>query len=218
MTGAAQLQPLSFFQRFANALPDAITAGVFLYAWIAPLDWRKTLVAGLMLVMVVEFIRIHSAPLLGGTVLARDESLKKRLSVFAGFTVFYSLFIGGFALDFKSWWPVFAFTWLIAAKLVSIVTDMRHTQRQKQRMRVYWGASALFYLLAVFATLFLPAAELGISRHGTAYGIPGSGAWVSHPHTVIAAGFLYFGLLAATKLVEKPDWWLNSRQNTVMTV
>jgi hypothetical protein len=45
MTGAAQLQPLSFSRCFANALPDAITAGVFLYAWIAPPDWRKTLVA-----------------------------------------------------------------------------------------------------------------------------------------------------------------------------
>jgi hypothetical protein len=218
MTGAAQLQSLSFFQRLANALPDAITAGVFLYAWIAPLDWRKTLVAGLMLVMVVEFILIHSAPFLGSIVLARDEALKKRLRIFAGLTVFYSLFIGGFALGFKSWWPVFAFTWLIAAKLVSMVTDMRHTQRQKQRMRGYWGVSALFYLLAVFATLFLAVPELGITRHGTAYGIPGSGEWVSHPHTVIAAGFLYFGLLAATKLVEKPDWWLNFRQNTVKTV
>ena len=70
MTGEAQLQPLSFFQRFTNAQPDAITASIFLYAWIAPLEWHKTLLAELMLVMVVEFILIPSAPLMGNTVLA----------------------------------------------------------------------------------------------------------------------------------------------------
>ena len=100
-----------------------------------------------------------------------------------------------------------AFTWLIAAKLATIVTDRQHTERQKQRMRGYWGVSALYYLLGVFATLFMPVPELGITRHGSAYGIPGSGEWVSNPHTVIAAGFLYFGMLAITELVERPTWW-----------
>jgi len=171
MTREDRPQPLPFFQRLAHALPDAITASIFLYAWMAPLRWRETLVAELMLVMLVEFILIHSAPFMGSIVLASDEGLKKRLVAFAGFTVFYSLFIGGFALGFKSWWPVIAFIWLIAAKLVSIVTDRRHTERQKQRMRGYWGVSALFYLLAVFATLFIPLPEFGITRHGDAYGI-----------------------------------------------
>ena len=205
-----RLQPLPFFQRLVNALPDAITASVFLYAWMAPLHWHETLVAELMLVMLVEFALIHSAPFLGSIVLASDEALKKRLVAFAGFTVFYGLFIGGYALGFKSWWPVIAFAWLITAKLVTMVTDSRHTERQKQRIRGYWGVSAMFYLFAVFATVFLPLPEFGITRHGSAYGISGSsGVWVTDPHTGIAAGLLYFGLLAATKLVEQPTWWRN---------
>jgi hypothetical protein len=205
MTIDAPALPVS--RRMLYALPDAITAGVFLYAWLAPLAWRKTLVAELMLVMLIEFILIHSAPFLGGIVLASEQDRKMRLQALAGFAAMYGLFIAGFALGFQSWWPVIAFTWLIAAKLVSVLTDLRHTKRQKQRMRGYWGVSALFYLLAVFATLLLPMPELGITRHGTAYGIPGEGHWVSHPHTVIAAGFLYFGLLALTRLVERPTWW-----------
>jgi hypothetical protein len=213
-----QSQSLTFFQRLANALPDAITAGIFLYAWIAPLRWRETLVAELMLVMLVEFILIHSAPFLGNIVLASDDALKKRLVAFAGFATLYSLFIGGFALAFKSWWPVIAFTWLITAKLVMLVTDRRHSERQKQRMRGYWGVSAGLYLLAVFASLFIPLPEFGITRQGAAYGITSSGgAWVSHPHIAIAAGFLYFGLLATTKLVEQPTWWRNIKQQGVKT-
>jgi hypothetical protein len=206
-----ETRSLSFCQRLANALPDAITAGIFLYAWIAPLAWRQTLVAELMLVMLVEFILIHAAPFLGNIMLASGMPVKHRLRVFAGFTLLYGLFIGSFALGFRSWWPVVAFIWLTAAKLVPIATDMRHTRRQQQRMRGYWGVSALFYLLAVFATVFIPFPELGITRHGAAYGIPGSGHWVSHPNSVIAAGFLYFGLLAATRLVERPTWWQNMK-------
>ena len=218
MSRATRPQPLPFSQRLAHALPDAITAGVFLYAWLAPLHWRETLVAELLLVMLVEFILIHSAPFLGSIVLVSDVALKDRLVVFAGFTFFYSLFIGGFALAFKSWLPVVAFAWLISAKLVMLLTHRRHTERQQQRMRGYWGASVSYYLLAVFATLFIPFPEFGITRHGYSYGLSGvSGEWISHPHTAIAAGFLYFGLLAATKLVEQPTWWRKLDRKAVNT-
>lgn len=201
-------EPLSLTQRLSNALPDAMTAGIFLYAWIAPVHWRKTLVAELVLVMVVEFILIHSAVFLGTVVLAPDKALKSRLLAFAGLTAFYSLFIGGFAMAFKTWWPVIAFAWLITAKLVLLVTDRRHSERQKLRMVGYWGVSFSYYLLAVFATAFIPLPKIGITEHGAAYGLSGnSGEWVSHPQIAIAAGFLYFGLLAVTKLVERPIWW-----------
>ncbi len=217
MTHEARPQPLPFIQRLANALPDAVTAGIFLSAWIAPLAWRETLVAELMLVMLVEFVLIHSAPFLGSIILASGEPLKKRIKSFAGFTVLYSVFIAGFALDFKSWWPVIAFTWLISAKLVPLLTGMEHSERDTQRMRGYWGVSVGFYLLAAFATLFLPVPEFGIVQHGSAYGIPGSGEWVSRPYIVIAAGFLYFGSLALTKLNEKPTWWRNMGRKTLET-
>lgn len=210
--------PLSFFQRLVHALPDAITASLFLYAWLAPLRWRENLVAELMLVMLVEFILIHSAPFLGSIVLASDQALRDRLKAFAGFTIFYSLFIGGFALSFGSWWPVIAFVWLVAAKLVSLLSGERHPERETQRMRGWWGVSAGLYLLAVFATLFLPFPEFGITRQGAAYGISASGGiWVSDPHTGIAAGCLYFGMLAATKLAERPTWWRGFDQDTTKT-
>ncbi|MEZ5542117.1 MAG: hypothetical protein R3F42_08740 [Pseudomonadota bacterium] len=216
-TPASRTQTLPLPLRLANALPDAVTAGIFLSAWIAPFAWRATLVSELMLVMLVEFILIHAAPFLGGVVLADGEPLRQRLRLFAGLTVLYSVFIAGFALPFKSWWPVLAFTWLAGAKLVLLLGGRQHGTHDRQRMRGYWGASVGFYLLAVLATLFLPVPEFGITRHGAAYGIPGSGAWVSHPHTVISAGCLYFGLLALTKMLERPAWWRASGPGTAET-
>ena len=216
MTREVRPQSFPLLLRLTHALPDAVTAGIFLYAWIAPFHWRETLVAELLLVMLVEFILIHSAPFLGSIVLASTQTLQTRLKLFAGLTTFYSLFIGTYAYVYKTWMPVIAFAWLLSAKLVSIVSDRQHTEHQKLRMRGYWGASFCFYLLAVFATAFIPFPELGITRYGSAYGILGdSGAWVRHPHTVIAAGFLYFGLLAVTKLLEQPTWWRGLERNAV---
>ncbi|MCP5144218.1 MAG: hypothetical protein H6978_05290 [Gammaproteobacteria bacterium] len=207
MTDSATQARLPLLQRLLHAAPDVITAGVFLVTWITPRHWRDGMVAELMLVMLVEFILIHSAPFLGSVVMASEMSLGKRLATLAGFALFYSLFIGAFAASFESWWPVMAFAWLIGAKVVAMVGGDRQSAGEVARMRGYWGLSALFYICTVMATLFIPLPRLGIIEHGHAYGIGGSGEWVSRPHIVVAAGFLYFSLLAFTKLTERPSWW-----------
>ena len=207
MTSDVRPQPLPLVQRLVAALPDFVTSGIFLYAWVAPLHWRETLVADLMLVVLMEFVLINSAPFIGGVVLSSNVTPVKRYKVLAGFAAFYGLFIGSCALTFKVWWPVMAFAWLFAAKLASMFVGGQQSGREKQCITGYWSVSVGFFLLALSVTLLLPLPELGIKLHGEAYGIPGRGEWVSHPHIVIAAGFLYFALLAATKLIEQPTWW-----------
>ena len=66
--------------------------------------------------------------------------------------------------------------------------------------------SVVFYLGAIFATLLLPVPKLGVTHHGHYYGVPGEGEWVSHPYTVMAAGLLYFGALALSKLLINTVW------------
>lgn len=195
-------------RRIATAAPDLALAGVYLWCWIEPLAWRKTLVADLMLVMLVEFLVVHSGPFLGVLVMGDDSSVSRatRLKMLLGLGAVYLLFAGGMSAAFETWGPVLVFVWLIGAKLFAILLGRAQDGAEQTRQMALWGLSVLFYLAAVFASVLLPVPELGVTRHGHDYGVPGEGEWVSHPNTVIAAGLLYFGALATVKLLEGGAW------------
>jgi hypothetical protein len=201
----------NFVRRLAAAAPDVALAGAYLWCWIDPLAWRKTLVADLMLVMLVEFLVVHSGPFLGVLVMGDDSSVSRatRLKMLLGLGAVYLLFAGGMSAAFETWGPVLVFVWLIGAKLFAILLGRAQDGAEQKRQMALWALSVLFYLGAVFATVLLPVPELGITHHGHHYGVPGEGEWVSHPNTVIAAGLLYFGALALVKLLENPAWWAN---------
>jgi len=192
----------------AAAAPDAALAGLYLWCWIDPLAWRKTLVAELMLVMLVEFLVIHSGPFLGILVMGEDAGVgrKTRLKMLLGLGAVYLLFAAGMSAAFETWGPVLLFVWLIGAKLVAILLGRSPDGSERGRQMAFWALSVVFYLGAVFATLFLPVPELGITRSGAYYGIPGSGEWVSNPHIPIAAGLVYFSALALAKILAGSPW------------
>lgn len=196
-------------RRLAAAAPDAALAGLYLWCWLDPLAWRKTLVAELMLVMTVEFLVVHSGPFFGILVSGDAVTTERatRLKILLGLGAVYLLFAGGMSAAFESWGPVLLFVWLIGAKLLAILLGRSTEVREQMRQMALWALSVIFYLGAVFATLLLPVPKFGVTRHGHFYGIPGEGEWVSHPYIVLAAGFLYFGALATVKLLEKPAWW-----------
>jgi len=195
-------------RRLAAAAPDAALAGLYLWCWIDPLAWRKTLVAELMLVMLVEFLVIHSGPFLGILVMGEDSGTSRatRLKMLFGLGAVYLLFAGGMSAAFETWGPVLLFAWLIGAKLFAILLGRSPDGSERGRQMAFWALSVLFYLGAVFATLFLPVPELGITRSGADYGIPGSGEWVSNPQIPIAAGLVYFSALGLAKLLAGSPW------------
>lgn len=195
------LKPEPLGLRILKVFPDAITAAVFLWVWIDPSGWRTHLVAQGLLIMLTEFILIHSAGFLGPVVFSREEAPRKRIRIAMQICLFYSLFVGVWAWQFNSWWTLAFFLWLMGAKLMDILVDRQVPEHIRLRQHGMIAASAVFYLACVFATLFLPLPELGLMHHGHFYGVPGSGAWVSHPHIVISAAFLYFTLLSLTKLL-----------------
>lgn len=191
----------SFGQRFGKALPDMITAVVFFWVWLDPTDWRRELVAQGLMIMLLEFILIHSSGFIGPAVLTHEVPAGKRLKWVAGFGLFYTMFVAVWAWQFQSWWALVFFLWLLGSKLVDILMGRRVPEELRRRQMGMVAASVLFYLLSVFATLFLPFPRLGLTRHGHYYGVPGdSGEWVRHPHVVIGALVIYFCLLALAKL------------------
>src|SRR5690606_12568989 len=104
------------FERALAALPDAVTASAFLALWLHPLAFGASGVRNGMLVMLVEFILIHSSAFLTAIAFAEGTPRAKRLAMLAGAGLLYLVFIGAFSLAFHAWWPFFAFGWLLLGK------------------------------------------------------------------------------------------------------
>jgi hypothetical protein len=192
---ALSREPKSSVARALVALPDAITASVFLVLWVAPFAFGESGVRNGMLLMLVEFILIHATAMMGGTVESR-EGRGAKIRVLLGFGLLYALFIGAFAFAFREWWPVYAFLWLLLSKVQRLFGAVDN-EEARWRRHSDWALTCMLYLGGVFATLFLPLPRLGISREiQPQLGLEGSGEWVDNPHIVIAFGALYFGALA----------------------
>ena len=187
-------------QRWLAALPDAVTAGFFLLLWLVPQWlWADALRTGLLM-MLVEFILVHATGFLGSMAMVNADDTGRRLKPILLFACFYLLFIAAWSWSFQAWWPLLAFAWLVAGKLVLAWQPLADADKA-ERLRSEWGISVLAYLGGVFITMLLPLPRLGLS--GTvvaAADLPGSGEWVDKPHTVVAFGLLYFGVLAISKL------------------
>ena len=191
----------SAFVRAFNALPDAITCGTFLCAWIAPGLIGYDRVRDLMLLMLIEFVVMHSGAFSAVVLGAENVSRAKRALWLAGFTAFYSLFVLGFSFAFGSTWPIWGFLWLFVSRFLLLFTSRAQKEEKMQRMFLGWIVSALAYLCGVFATTLLPLPRLGITPQAVAaIHLPGSGMWVDKPWTVLAFGTLYFGVLSWAKL------------------
>lgn len=185
--------------RLLAALPDAVTAAIFLSLWIAPLWLGPDGVRNAMLVMLVEFILIHASVFFGSALLGTG-STARRPATLLGFTLFYGLFVAAFAFAFKAWWPFAAFAWLLVGKVTIALDRSRSAPERLRRMQSEQVLATITYLGGVFATTLLPVPQLGIDAEVVAQlGLPGGGLWVDQPHTVIAFGVFYFGLLAWSK-------------------
>ncbi len=183
--------------RYLAGVPDAVTAACFLLLWMSPFAFGESGVRNAMLVMLVEFILVHAAGVLGGIVFNDGATRARRFLAIAGMGLFYLVFVGAFALAFKAWWPFLAFGWLLVGKFVLAFDPSRTSTQRREQMMQRWGVTVLFYLLGVFATVMLPLPRFGIAAEVVPrLGLGGSGLWVEKPHTVIAFGAIYFGLLA----------------------
>ncbi len=180
--------------RVFAALPDAVTSAIFLTAWIAPDVLGPVWVKNLMLTMLIEFIVMHSGAFYAA-VAASSGSRLQRSMMLTGLTAFYGIFIAAFSFAFKSTWPLFAFGWLFVSRFAGLWTHEDATKRELVSRA--WAMSVVFYLLGVFATIFIPVPQLGLTPEFVAsMHLSGSGLWIDKPQTVIVFGAFYFGALA----------------------
>lgn len=184
-----------------SALPDLALGATFLVTWIQPSRFGDRMVRHLVLVMLLEFVIIHSAALMGSVAISRADGRGKAKTLL-GFALLYSLFAGGFSLAFGSLWPLVAFWGLCLNRLLRVILGGGFGKNEKSLMTAEWRLSTLSYLLFVFVTVLLPIPELGITRAVvSAQDLPGSGLWIDRPQKAIAFGFLYFTTLGIASLV-----------------
>ena len=193
--------------RIAAANADTLTALAYLITWLFPFAWGKDAVRYMMLVMLVEFLVVHSGGFLGMVVFDESKARLRKTLLLLGFGAFYLLFAGAFALAFESWLPILTFAWLLAAKFAMVWLRPVAKSDERDRQMAFWGLSVAAYLAAVFAGVMLPLPRLGLSGDIVPLlGLPGGGLWVEQPHTVIASGTIYFSLLAWAKWAWRPEW------------
>jgi hypothetical protein len=204
-------RPLTHSERwhqFLNAAPDLGLAAVCLITWLAPPTFGDRFVAHIMLVMLLEFIIVHSSGFMGQTLLAKG-SRADRMKGMLGFGVFYTLFVAGFALAFHTWWPIVAFWGLTANRLLAVLMGWVPAGKARDYVRRGWAAGALYYIGGVMLTTLLPVPRLGITRDVVrSLALPGEGLWIDQPHRVVAFGFLYFLARGISELYEHR--WLQS--------
>ncbi len=194
---------------FAAALPDLLTAAAYLFAWVAPLHFGDGVVKTLMLMMLMEFLVVHSGGFIGLTVLSETASRGSKTMAIIGFGAFYLLFAGAFSLAFKSSWPILSFLWLLAAKFAQVWLAPLPRADEAQRQTTLWALSVVAYIGAVFVGVILPIPPLGITADIIPrLGLSGGGLWIDMPQTALASGALYFLALAWTKWAYRPEWAL----------
>lgn len=175
-----------------SALPDFALAVTFLSAWIAPNAVHPGTVNYLMLVMLLEFIIVHSSAFMGNIAVS-SGTRKARVSAMLGLGGFYTLFVGGFSLAFHSLWPLISFWGLMLNRMLGVIVSPAAAEEQKALVQRTWVTSMLLYMGACFLTILVPLPRLGLTSAVVhSLHLPGSGLWVSQPHRVMAFGFLYF--------------------------
>jgi hypothetical protein len=186
--------------RLLASLPDALTATIFLFAWIAPSIPGPQYVANLTLTMLIEFIVMHSSAFYAVICAASEVSRGRRLAWLSCLTALYLTFILGFALAYQSVWPIAAFAWLFVSRFVHLWTHPVEDATDTRRMMLLWVASGVTYVFGAALTVLLPLPRFGLTPEFVAsMHLSGSGEWIDRPYTVLAFGALYFGVQAWLK-------------------
>jgi hypothetical protein len=198
---------LPFERRFGMAVPDLLTAAVFLWCWLNPGAWRPTLAQELGLIILMEFFVIHSSAFLSAGSGEGTGGAKLMLAFIV--MLVYLPVAGTFAWwHGGGWWPVLAFAWLLCSRVAGMFAGQGSDAFESRRARYYWATGGSLYIMCGFAMVFLPIPQLGFRRHGQ---FVWEGFWTIPPQEVMAWGFLYFGLNALVKLLEKPEWIAEQR-------
>lgn len=191
-----------------SAGSDLSFAAFFLVTWIAPYTFGEHTVRRLLLVMLLEFLVVHSTGFLGA-IGAADSPLRVRALQYGGLLLFYLIFALAFAAGMGSLWPVVAFVLLLLSKL-PVVVLRPPTMDGQMVVMANWAAMTALYLGGIFLTVTANVPALGITPEVIAHQeIDVGGIWPEEPYRVMAFGTIYFTGLAIQSMLNEviPFLW-----------
>jgi len=179
-----------------QAIPDAALAAAFALAWARPDIAAPWLVRDLVLVMLYEFIVVHSTGFMGAAWFAATGR-RGRVLMVLGLGLLYTLFVGGFAAAFGTWWPLLAFWGLTLNRALPMLLRQARPGEEGALVLRTWVAGVIFYLGFTALTVVADVPPLGLTPDvAAAVDLPGGGLWIDEPHRALAFGSLYFAATA----------------------
>ncbi|MEO8031659.1 MAG: hypothetical protein ABJC74_01045 [Gemmatimonadota bacterium] len=181
--------------------PDFIAAASCLITWLNPTAFGQRMVAHLVLVMLLEFIVVHSAGFIGLVIVGEMPALKK-IGALVGLGLLYSVFTGGFSLAEHTWWPFTTFWILIANRIMSVVISPAEDITAFPVVIVTWAIGAVLYLLGAVVSSSIPLPRFGITPEIVALqDFHSAGLWVEEPWRPLAFGVFYFTMFGIAELI-----------------
>jgi hypothetical protein len=205
------------FAYLIAAIPDFGLAGFFAISWVAPYTFGDHMLSRLELMMLMEFIILHSSAFLAFA-MTMLPSRSLRIGAVMGLGLLYTMFVGAFSLSFHTWWPIVSFWMLLANRMLAIVLGKSPRERDFGFIMVGWAVGVACYLGYVLLTATVNIPRLGVTL-AVQKAQPSSvgGLWAQEPWRVIAFGTFYYATIAVTELfgVGAPPAFAPPRQGDV---
>jgi hypothetical protein len=187
--------------RIAHALPDAITAGLFLAIWINPYWFSLAQIRSAFAAIGMEIlIAVVTIFLFMASIGIKEQS--NGLPVLKIFMGVFLLFAAGFASSLGTIWAFWMFVWLIGHRL----WWLSHAGiRNEEMAKTVFGLAclSLIALMLCGVGLVLPTPPLGYTTEAIqSMGLPVVSE--KRPHAVLPYAFLYYSVRAAANFIV--DW------------
>jgi hypothetical protein len=146
-------------------------------------------------IMVMEFILVHSGTMIAGAGMMGPSPWKLVLALVG----LYSLFGLAIAFAFDSMLLLGTFAAIMIPRVMAAVSP---SSEARTLTLARSGISAMLYLVVAFVSVLVPFPEGGLDSSvlNAVYPDRGDGEWEREPQRALAAGALYFGVLALVEL------------------
>lgn len=175
-----------------NAVPDLLMGLAFLATWLEPTALGSNMLKYFIMLMLLEFITIHSAAFMAFAIISGTSKIAKILRVI-GLGLFYSLFIWGYTFSEGELWPLAAFWLMILNRIFSVLFGESDASGKQMVLIVSWAWGVFWYLMAIFIAALAPLPAFGwTEEYVKSLSGSSSGLWFETPQSLMAAGFIYF--------------------------